>query len=202
MLIEKLVHLGIATISLGTINEADGVQERSFWLCNGGDSAVALVQGYTSCGCTTIRFDKDRILQPGDSACVWLAFNPQGKGGEFYESGTIVYGSRRQRIEVAMSGSCITSEETLMRQFPVRISESLRITAERFDLGIMPAGTSRQLNVVALHRDDNNRKEQIPVKFFADPKLGRGVHHVACPVVVYDKGKKTEISIMLDVIIK
>ena len=45
MLIEKLVHLGLATISLGTIYEADGVKERPFWLRNDGDTAVTLDQG-------------------------------------------------------------------------------------------------------------------------------------------------------------
>ena len=202
MLIEKLVHLGLATISLGTIYEADGVKERPFWLCNDGDTAVTLVQGYTSCGCTTIRFDKEKAIAPGDSTCVWLAFNPRGKGGEFYESGTIVYGGQRGHIEMAMTGVCVTSEETLMRQFPVYISESLRITAERFDLGIMPVGTSKQLNIVALHRDDNDRQEQVTIKFFADQKIGKGLHHVPYTVTVRDKGKEKKITIMLDVLIK
>lgn len=202
MLIDKLVHLGLATISLGTIHEADGVQERSFWLRNDGDTSVALVQGYTSCGCTTIRFDKDKMLSPGDSTCVWLAFNPRGKGGEFYESGTIVYGTQRQRIEMAMDGVCITSEETLKRQFPVRISDNIRITTDRFDLGVMNVGASRQLNIVVLHCDDSNRKEQIPIMFVVKPDMNKGVNHIAYPIVIDDNGKKKKITITLDVVIR
>lgn len=202
MLIDKLVHLGLATVSLGTIHEADGVQKRQFWLRNDGDSAVTLVQGYTSCGCTTIGFDKDKAVETGDSTCVWLAFNPRGKGGEFYESGTIVYGSGRQRIVVAMEGDCVTSEETLMRQFPIRISDNIRITANRFDLGVMSVGASKKLNVVVLHRDENNRKEQIPILLVVKPDMNKGVNHMAYPVVIDDKGKEREITITLDVIIK
>ena len=108
---DTLVAIGFASISLGTIQEADGVQERTFWLRNDGTEAVALLQGYTSCGCTTIHFTKDEPIAVGDSTSVVLRFNPQGKGGEFEETGTIVYGPNRKRIQLSMVGTCITSEE-------------------------------------------------------------------------------------------
>lgn len=54
LLVDSLVVVGLATVSLGTIQEADGVKEHSFWLRNAGQEAVVLHQGYTSCGCTTI----------------------------------------------------------------------------------------------------------------------------------------------------
>ena len=85
LLTDTLIVIGMATVSLGTINEADGLQERTFWLRNNGTEAVTLVQGYTSCGCTTIQFDKEQSIAPGDSSAVTLRFNPQGKGGEFEE---------------------------------------------------------------------------------------------------------------------
>ena len=121
LLADTLVVIGMATLQLGTIQEADGVQERTFWLRNDGPQAVALTQGYTSCHCTTIRFDSAKTVAPGDSTAVTLSFNPQGKGGEFYESGTVVYGRQAKRVTVAFEGECITSEETLIRQFPVRL---------------------------------------------------------------------------------
>ena len=67
---DTLVAISFATVSLGTIQEADGVQERTFWLRNDGTEAVALVQGYTSCGCTTIHFTKDEPIAVGDSTSV------------------------------------------------------------------------------------------------------------------------------------
>ncbi len=45
--IDSLVTIGLATVSLGTINEADGRQEHEFWLRNAGTEAVSIVQGYT-----------------------------------------------------------------------------------------------------------------------------------------------------------
>ena len=202
LLIDSLVVLGLATVSLGTIHEADGVQTRSFWLRNDGTEAVTLVQGYTSCGCTTIQFDKDQPIAVGDSTSVTLRFNPQGKGGEFEETGTIVYGSNRKRIQVSMIGTCITSEETLMRQFPIRISDDLRLSTNRFDLGIMHVGETKERGVVILHREEGNRQERIPVKFAVDAKTPKGLQHIPYQIETKVKGKKQMLTIMLDVLIK
>ena len=202
LLIDSLVVLGLATVSLGTIHEADGVQTRSFWLRNDGTEAVTLVQGYTSCGCTTIQFDKDQPIAVGDSTSVTLRFNPQGKGGEFEETGTIVYGSNRKRIQVSMIGTCITSEETLMRQFPIRISDDLRLSSNRFDLGIMHIGETKERGVVILHRKEGNRQERIPVKFAVDAKTPKGLQHIPYQIETKVKGKKQILTITIDVLIK
>ena len=199
---DTLVAIGLATISLGTIQEADGVQERTFWLRNDGTEAVALVQGYTSCGCTTIQFTKDEPVAVGDSTSVVLRFNPQGKGGEFEETGTIVYGPNRKRIHLSMVGTCITSEETLMRQFPVRISDNIRLSADRFDLGIMHVGESKERGVVILHRDEGNRQERIPVTFTVDTNTPKGLQHISYPIKTFVQGKEQTITITLDVLVK
>ena len=199
---DTLVAIGFATISLGTIQEADGVQEQTFWLSNAGTEAVTLVQGYTSCGCTTIQFDKDKPIAVGDSTCVTLRFNPQGKGGEFEETGTIVYGSHRKRINLSMVGTCITSEETLMRQFPVRISDDIRLSTNRFDLGIMYIGETKERNVIILHCDENNRQERISIKYAVDTKTPKGLQHIPYSIKTKVKGKEQPLTITLDVLIK
>ena len=210
LLIDSLVVLGLATVSLGTIHEADGVQTRSFWLRNDGTEAVTLVQGYTSCGCTTIQFDKDQPIAVGDSTSVTLRFNPQGKGGEFEETGTIVYRSEKvkvkseklKRVNVSMVGTCITSEETLMRQFPIRISDDLRLSTNRFDLGIMHVGETKERGVVILHREEGNRQERLLVKFAVDAKTPKGLQHIPYQIETKVKGKKQILTITLDVLIK
>ena len=199
---DTLVVIGFATISLGTIQEADGVQERALWLRNAGTEAVTLVQGYTSCGCTTIQFDKDKSIAVGDSTCVTLRFNPQGKGGEFEETGTIVYGPNRKRVNLSMIGNCITSEETLMRQFPVRISDDIRLSTNRFDLGIMHIGETKERNVVILHCNENNRQERIVIKFAVDSKTPKGLQHIPYSIKIKVKGKEETLTITLDVLIK
>ncbi len=198
---DTLVVIGLATASMGTIQEADGVVERSFWLRNDGTEAVTLRQGYTSCGCTTIRFEKDREVQPGDSTAVELSFNPQGKGGEFEEVGTVVYGDRRKRVTVSLTGTCVTSEETLLRQFPVRVDDNLRLSANRFDLGRMRVGESKERGVVILHRDENNRQERIPVIFKVTDTMSKGLQHIDLPISANCGGKRVKLFITIDVFI-
>lgn len=202
MLIEKIVVLGLATLSLGTIKEADGVQEHSFWLLNAGDEPTTLVQGYTSCGCTTITFDKDHAISPGDSTLVTLRFNPRGKGGEFEERGTVVYGQQRQRVSMALVGTCITSEETLLKQYPIRISPHTRLTSKGFDLGIMHPGDSKERHVSVLHREQQNRKELIPITITIDQNTPKGLQHIPYDIRTLDNGKPVRIRIMFDVMVK
>ena len=202
LVVDTLVVLGMATISLGNIQEADGIKEHDFWLRNAGQEAVTLQQGYTSCGCTTIQFANGKSIEPGDSTCVTLRFNPQGKGGEFEETGTIVYGPNRKRIHLSMVGTCITSEETLMRQVPVRISDNIRLSTNRFDLGIMRVGETKERGVVILHRDEDNRQERIPITFTVDAQTPKGLQHIAYPVKTMENNKEVTTIITLDIMIK
>ena len=202
LLVDTLVVIGLATVSLGSIQEADGVQERTFWLRNDGTEAVALLQGYTSCGCTTIDFAKDQQIAVGDSTAVTLRFNPRGKGGEFEEIGTIVYGPHRKRVQMSMVGSCITSEETLLKQFPIRISDDIRLSANRFDLGIMKVGETKERNVIVLHKDEGNRQERIPIVFTVDDSTPKGLQHIEIPIKTKNQGHDLSLTITLDVLIK
>lgn len=196
LLTDSLIVIGISVASLGTIHEEDGVQEQTFWLRNVGESAVALKQGYTSCGCTTISYEKNAVVEPNDSTAITLRFNPRGKGGDFYESGTVVYG--KKSVTLALTGNCITSEETLMKQFPIRVTDNIRLSTNRFDLGIMHTGETKERKVVALYKNKGNLREQIPVRFTVDAKLTKGLHHIPFPIKL---GAKKE-TITLDVLVK
>lgn len=214
LVVDSLITIGLATFSLGTIHEADGVQEHTFWLRNCGSEAVTVVQGYTSCGCTTIDFAKDEAIVSGDSTSVTLRFNPQGKGGEFLETATLIYsppepggvpegrGGLKKRLHLYLVGTCITSEETLLRQFPIRISDDLRLSTDRFDLGRMSIGETKERNVIVLHRHDNNRQEAIRVTFTAEKKHGKGLQHIAYPITIKDGENEMSRQIFLDVYIK
>lgn len=196
--IDTLVTIGLATLSLGTINESDGKVEREFWLRNAGTEPVTLVQGYTSCGCVKLTFPLGETIQPGDSVRTVLGFDPKGKGGEFYERGTIVYGKSRKRIELVMEGECVSSEETLMRQFPVRINDDLRLSADHFDLGVMTAGEKKSRNVVVLHRDEDNRQECISVTVEASQSLPNGIKHVKKQIQTIYKNQSITVDIYFD----
>ena len=199
---DTLVVIGLATASLGTIQETGGVQEHTFWLRNDGTEDVMLQQGYTSCECTVMDFDRYAQVQPGDSSRVTLKFNPQGRGGEFNVSGTVVYGTERKRVKLSLTGNSALSEETLMKRYPVAVSEWLRLSTDRFDLGVMHPGETKERTVVVLHRDENDRTEQFMISFTPDAKTPKGLQHIPYPVVTTDNGKECQLTVTLDVMIK
>lgn len=206
LLLDTLVVIGMATAQLGTIREADGPREHTFWLRNSGTEAVTLGQGYTSCGCTTIHYQRGAVVNPGDSTAVTLRFNPRGKGGEFEETGTLVYGQNSRdasvkRLYLSLVGTCITSEETLLRQFPVRIDDGLRLSADRLDLGRMRIGETRERSIVVLHRDEGDRQERITIRFTADSQQ-RGLQHISHPVEITRHGRKQTLTVTLDVFVR
>ena len=212
MLADTLIVIGMATASLGTIQEADGPVERTFWLRNSSREAVVLTQGYTSCGCTTLSFPKDSLIHSGDSAAVTLRFNPRGKGGDFEETATLTYkiGNRKSvnsksvnRLRLSLEGSCITSEETLLRQFPIKVSDSLRLSANRFDLGVLHVGDTRERNIAVLQIENSksvNSKsvKSFPITFTVSPDMPKGLQHIPYPLKIDGK----DVVITLDVIIK
>jgi len=213
LLADTLIVIGTAIASLGTIHEADGPRQQSFWLRNAGTDSVCIVQGYTSCGCTTIAFPNGKMIAPGDSVSVTLRFNPQGKGGEFEETGTLVYAANpsalpaaRKRLRVSLAGECITSEETLLRQFPIHVSERLRLSTDRFDLGIISPGQKLERSVVVLHRGEaslqGSRQECIVISFTPDATMAKGRHRHPYSVKTTDYGREVTLTIMLDFIIR
>ena len=228
MIADTLIVLGLATVSLGTIHEADGVRQQQFWLRNDGRQVVILGQGYTSCGCTTIVYERGTEVAPGDSTAVTLRFNPAGKGGDFHETATLKYGPATHRpsaithhpssithhpspinhqpsptphhLTLSLTGTCITSEETLLRQFPVHLGDSLRLSANHFDLGRMRHGEIKERTVVVLHQDEGNRRETITIGYQADA-TATGLQHVERIVTTTAKGQPVSFTVTFDVII-
>lgn len=202
LIADTLVVIGLATAPLGTIQETGGVQEHTYWLRNDGTQAVTLQQGYTSCECTTMEFDRFAQVQPGDSTRVILRFNPQGRGGEFNVTGTVVYGTERKRVKLAMTGNSILSEKTLRMRYPIVVSDNLWLSTDRFDLGVMHPGETKERNIAVLHRDENDRTETLPISFTPDAKTPKGLQHIPYSVVTTENGKQRQLTITLDVMIK
>ena len=103
---------------------------------------------------------------------------------------------------MAMEGNCITSAETLMKQFPIAVTKDTRVSRNRFDLGYMNRGAEKMLNVVVLHCDENNRQELLPLTFKVEEKMGNGLQHITKTIETKEKGKKLKIPITLDVVIR
>ena len=89
-----------------------------------------------------------------------------------------------------------------MRQFPICISEDIRLSSDRFDLGIMHVGETKERGVVVLHRDEGNRQERIPITFTVDTNTTKGLQHIPYPIKTLVQGKEQTLTITLDVLVK
>lgn len=220
----KLIVIGATVLNLGTIYEADGIVERSFLLRNDGRQPVAIVQGYTSCGCTTMVFPKDSLISAGDTVTVILRFNPRGKGGEFYESAHLIYNptpsllkregehtqtelppppgeGRGGAVSFALEGTCVTSEETLLLQHPVVINDNVRISRDRYDLGYVSVGEKRERTVSVWHRDTNQR-ESFTISFQPTADTKKGLNHVPNVIKIHTSEGEVATVVTFDVIVR
>lgn len=218
----KLIVIGATVLNLGTIYEADGIVERSFLLRNDGRQPVAIVQGYTSCGCTTVAFPKDSVINEGDTVTVTLRFNPRGKGGEFYESAHLKYKSsspvlssregddvspsslgedEEDAIGLALEGTCVTSEETLMLQHPVVVNDMIRMSRDRYDIGYLSVGEKRERTVSVWHRDTNQR-ESFTISFQPTADTKKGLNHVPNVIKIHTSEGEVATVVTFDVIVR
>jgi len=199
---DSIIGCGQTSINVGKIHEEDGIIENSFWMKNVGSSPTEFIQGYTSCGCTAIDFEKGKSIQPGDSTCVTLRFNPTGKYGDFIESGKLIYGNDKKCIDLSINGYCVTSEESLKKQFPYHLSKNTWVSAERFDLGILNPGKEKTVYITVLHRNLDNLQETVPIKFVTDANMGTGLKHITKSVIIREKEKEINHKVVFDVIIR
>lgn len=199
LLTDTLVVIGLASAALGNVPEDGGPLEHSYWLRNDGQHAVTLVQGYTSCECTTMDFALGQQVQPGDSTQIVLRFEPRGRSGEFVQYGTIVYGAERKRVRLELTGQCRPSEATLLKRFPVAAQHHVRLSTDRFDLGAMRPGERKERTVAVLHRDLDDHQELLTVTFTADENMPKGIQQIAYPLVIIDGSRRQTVTITLNV---
>ena len=203
LLADTLVVVGLATVSLGTVQETGGVREHTFLLHNPGPEAVTVVQSYTSCECTTIDTGGVTVVEAGDTSAVTLRYDPRGRGGAFTASGTVVYGPSRKRVRLSLTGTGVLSEETLLRRFPVAVSDHLRLSTDRFDLGVVRPGETRRRTVMVLHRDNGDSVEQVDLTFTPDASTPKGLRHVPRTFTVTDgDGKRRQVTVTFDVLVQ
>lgn len=169
-----VITAAVTTFSFGVIQERDGIVSHRFMLCNESGVPVRICQTYPSCGCTSVACDTG-LVAPHNSMAVDVSFIPTNRGGEFYETASLVVASSKDTVVVTLSveGTVITSEETLMRQYPVR-QGSLRLTTDSLSMGVVRRGESKTMYVGVLKSTKPEDKQIVPVTFVADSTVGWG----------------------------
>lgn len=150
------VIAAIAAINIGTVLDTDSPISRDYWLKNVGEYGWKISQIYTSCGCTTAEFDKDKLVRQGDSIMVTLTFNPEGRHGDFSQTGTVMLtdGEEQEKTILTIEGTVQRSDATIKRQFPYECGNGVRASVNQMDYGILSAGKTKS-KYVALYNESN-----------------------------------------------
>lgn len=110
----------------GLISADGGSVRRRFWLRNYADSAIAIVNVRTSCGCTAADYEH-RSIAPGDSAFVDVSFNPAGRYGR--QSKTVHVSTTAGRSTITIQATVKASDSTIESVFP-RAAGVLHLTTD------------------------------------------------------------------------
>lgn len=174
-----IISVLAASMSFGTIHDDGGSVSHLFWLRNDGANSVRVIQTFPSCGCTSISYNPVDYIQPHDSVGVNVTYNPRHRGGEFYETATVVLASTTDTTSVTLSieGNVITSEETLLRQFPIRRG-NVRLTTDTLNMGEVRREEQKTMYVGVLTDLQKGEKTSVPVTFLADDKVGWGAQYI------------------------
>lgn len=169
-----IIAVAVASFNFGILQERNGNVSHRFMLRNDSPVAVRICQTFPSCGCTTIACDTGLVV-PHDSVAVDVTFNPVNRGGDFYETASVVLGSSTDTTVVTLSveGTVVTSEETLIRQYPVR-QGAVRLTTDTLNMGEIRRGDSKTMYVGVLNDLRTGQRQSLPVTFVADGKTGWG----------------------------
>lgn len=158
------VIAAIAAINIGTVLDTDSPISRTYWLRNDGEYGWKISNIYTSCGCTTAQYDKDRLVRQGDSISVTLTFNPQGRNGDFSQTGTVMItdGEEQTKTTLSIEGTVTRSKETIQRQFPFECGKGIRASVNKMDFGVLSAGKVKSKHI-ALH-NDTDKQQSVTIK--------------------------------------
>ena len=122
---------------IGNVTDTDGDVVRSFLAKNTGEYGWKICNAYTSCGCTKVEYDNEKLVRSGDSIIVTLRFNPKGKTGSVEEKATIVFtdGEIQRNEYLSLKGSVIVSAETQKLRHPFDMGDDVFSSKKVIDFG-------------------------------------------------------------------
>lgn len=127
----------------GTIKEADGRVSCSMRMVNVSDSAVAVTDVRSSCGCTSVQYPHQPIA-PGDTATFTVTYNPAGLPGDFIKDVNIRLSAEPRRTRITISGRVIATPTTVNQRFPLKAG-SLGLKHSLMTFGKVERGTANTL---------------------------------------------------------
>ena len=134
------------THDFGTFHEQDGKVTCTMRVVNTGDSSLLITRVRSSCGCTATEYTH-APLQPGDTGCVKLTYNPMSRPGEFSKDVHVFTNGQPARSMLTIKGNVIPCPSTVDDEYPVAVG-SLRLNGATLPLGeiVRPQGRMAYLS--------------------------------------------------------
>jgi hypothetical protein len=104
--LEATISFKESEFNFGTFKAADGPVNHTFEFTNTGSTPLIIQNVETSCGCTTPEYTKQPVL-PGAKGFVKVAFNPEGRSGQFEKTITIKSNASKPTEILKISGTII-----------------------------------------------------------------------------------------------
>ena len=127
--IERTLKFIPEKVDFGAIRETDGKATRSVKAVNISQDSTFIISARTSCGCSEAEYDA-RMLAPGDTATVRIAYDPTDRPGKFSKTAKFFTGKERIGNSLRISGTVIPSPANLDRQYP----EKIKLPGDRGEL--------------------------------------------------------------------
>lgn len=125
----------------GSFKEAEGPRTGMVRFVNDGPDATMIQRVKSTCGCTVARYT-DGIIAPGDTATVWMEYNPTGRPGRFEKTVKVYTGENGDLTSIRIKGTVIGAPATLHASYPDEFGP-LRFSSTQLRLGAFNYGLSR-----------------------------------------------------------
>lgn len=133
----------------GLVREDGGLVSHQFRFVNVGLAPLTIQRVTASCGCTTPEWTHE-VIQPNDSGCITLTFDPWDRPGQFQKSARVeLVGEGATLVEMLdITGVVEPHAEPLENAYPYHLGDVyLRATVVAFDTVVKGAVSERMLEV-------------------------------------------------------
>lgn len=104
--------------NFGAFDEDQGPVSCEFKFVNLGDEPVTVLAARASCGCTQPAYPRDAV-EPGDTAVITVAYNPEGRPGRFSKTVSVETTAEPRKTKLTIKGVVIGARTSVAGRYPV-----------------------------------------------------------------------------------
>ncbi|MBQ2365498.1 MAG: DUF1573 domain-containing protein [Alistipes sp.] len=134
------------SINFGVINEEDGLATRRFNATNIGDTEIVVTEIITTCGCTTVCYDRHPI-PAGDSFSFDVIYDPRNRPGRFERNIFVATNDSAEPITLKIFGRVEPRERTPYEIYPFDFGGGLRLQSNFHAFAYIEHGKSAEEHI-------------------------------------------------------